>query len=131
MAMTDPIADMLTRIRNAVKSRHEKLDVPVSRIKLNILKILKDEGYIQNYRIVKEAGKDVIRIALKYVDGKNVILGIKRISKPGRRIYCSKDRIPRIRAGYGISIITTSRGLMTDSQARENGLGGEVLLAVW
>ncbi len=131
MALTDPIADMLTRIRNSVNSRHEKLDVPLSRIKLNILKILKDEGYIQNYRLVKEAGRDVIRIALKYVDGKNVILGIKRLSKPGRRLYCSKDRIPRIRGGYGVSIITTSRGLMTDSQARENGLGGEVLLAVW
>jgi len=131
MALTDPIADMLTRIRNSVNSRHEKLDVPASRIKVSILKILKDEGYIQNYRLVKESGRDVIRIALRYVDGKNVILGIKRLSKPGRRIYCSRDRIPRIRGGYGVSIITTSQGLMTDSQARENGVGGEVLLAVW
>ncbi|MGC8736799.1 MAG: 30S ribosomal protein S8 [Dissulfurimicrobium sp.] len=131
MGMTDPIADMLTRIRNAISARHDRVDMPSSKLKINIAKLMKDEGYILNYRIIKENGKDVLRIALKYVDKNPIILGLKRISKPGRRIYCSHNKLPTIRGGLGIAVISTSKGILTDVQAKNNKVGGELLCAIW
>ena len=134
MTMSDPIADMLTRIRNANTAKHDSVDVPSSKMKLSIAKILLDEGYIKNYEIVKdERGFDVIRIELKYGKDKNekIITGIKRISKPGLRVYASKDELPRVLGGLGIAIISTNNGVVTDKEARRLGVGGEVLAFVW
>jgi small subunit ribosomal protein S8 len=131
MSMTDPIADMLTRIRNAIHSGHDKVDVPASTLKVNIAGILKEEGFINNYRIIKDGKQGIIRITLRYVDGKSILKNLKRISKPGRRIYAGKDDIPVIRGGLGIAIVSTSRGVMTDAKAREMGVGGEIICAVW
>jgi small subunit ribosomal protein S8 len=131
MSMTDPIADMLTRIRNAITARHERVDIPSSRMKGSIAGLMKEESYISNYRVIKDRGQGVLRIFLRYSGGEPVILGIKRISKPGRRVYCRGDEIPRIRGGFGIAIVSTSKGILTDSQAREMGVGGEVVCAVW
>ena len=134
MTMSDPIADMLTRIRNANTAKHDSVDVPSSKMKLAIAKILLDEGYIAKYDIIKdENGFDVIRIELKYGKDKNekIITGLKRISKPGLRIYAAKDELPRVLGGLGIAIISTDKGVITDKEARAAGVGGEVLCFVW
>jgi len=132
MQITDAVADMLTRIRNAGKSRHGFVDVPASNLKKAIAKVLLDEGYITNFEIIEDSKQDIIRVTLKYSkDKKCVITGIKRISKPGLRIYADKDKMPKVLGGLGIAIISTSNGVMTDRTARENGIGGEVLAFVW
>jgi small subunit ribosomal protein S8 len=132
--MTDPIADLLTRIRNASRAEHEKLDIPASRLKVRIAEILKSEGFIKNFRIIEEAGRpgSVLRVYLKYGTGnEQIISGIVRVSKPGRRVYVGKDRIPSILGGMGVAILSTSRGVMTDREVRKQQLGGEVLAYVW
>ena len=130
--MTDPIADMLTRIRNALIAKHDSVDVPSSTIKKEIARILLEEGYIKSFRIVEEGVLKTIRIDLKY--GKNkqrVIVGIQRISRPGLRVYARKDEIPKVLGGMGIALLSTSSGVMTDKEARKQGVGGEVLAYVW
>ncbi len=133
MTMSDPIADMLTRIRNANTAKHDTVDVPSSKMKLAIANILVDEGYIAKYDIVEEGGFPIIRITLKYGADKNerVITGIKRISKPGLRIHAGKDEIPRVLGGLGVAILSTNKGVITDREARKLGVGGEVLAFVW
>ena len=130
--MTDTIADMLTRIRNALVAKHETVDVPSSGMKLAIVKILQDEGYIKGFEEIEDGIVRTIRIKLKYGPNKQkVIVGIKRISRPGLRVYCRKDEIPKVLGGLGIAILSTSRGIMTDREARKQGVGGEVLAYVW
>jgi small subunit ribosomal protein S8 len=132
MTMTDPIADMLTRIRNAARASHDSADIPASRFKINIAKVLKTEGYIKNFRIVSDGRHRVIRVFLNYDEhGQPVIGGLKRISKPSRRVYSRSDEIPSVLGGFGVSIVSTSRGLLTDKQAGELGVGGEVICSVW
>ena len=133
MNMTDPIADMLTRIRNGLNAGHETVVIPASKMKVEIAKILKAEGYINNYKVEGETAKDkTITIELKYSeDGQKVITGLKRISKPGLKVYAKVDAVPRVLNGLGIAIISTSKGLMTDRDARKNKLGGEVVAYVW
>jgi small subunit ribosomal protein S8 len=129
---SDPIADMLTRIRNSLMARHEKVDIPASKLKAEVARILKEEGYIVNYKTIEEGPQGVLRLFLrKSTDGTQVILGIQRVSKPGRRIYVNKDQIPRVQGGLGINILSTSRGLMTGRQAIRVGVGGEILANVW
>lgn len=129
----DPIADMLTRIRNANTAKHDTVDVPVSKMKLAIADILVDEGYIAKYELVGEGVERVIRITLKYGADKNekIISGLKRISKPGLRIYADKENLPKVLGGLGIAIVSTSQGVMTDKAARKAGIGGEVLAYIW
>ena len=130
--MTDTIADMLTRIRNALVAKHETVDVPFSTIKKAIAEILVEEGYIKSYEIIEDGLAKTIRIQLKYGPNKQrVIVGIKRISRPGLRVYARKDEIPKVLGGLGIAILSTSRGVMTDREARKLGVGGEVLAFVW
>lgn len=133
MGMTDPIADMLTRIRNANKARFKTVNVHMSQINLNIAKVLKKAGYVSNYDNVKdEKGYQMLKITLKYPDNKRtVITDIKRVSKPGRRVYVNSDGIPKVLNGYGISVLSTSRGVITDQEARELNVGGEVICNVW
>lgn len=133
MGMTDPIADMLTRIRNANKIRLKSVDVLLSRINLNIAKVLKKSGYITGYDIKKDTrGHQVLRVYLKYADmKKSVLTGIQRISKPGRRVYVRSERIPKVLNGYGIAILSTSRGVLTDKEANDAKVGGEILCNVW
>ena len=132
MQITDPVADMLTRIRNANTAKHESVDVPASNLKKAIAKILLDEGYIKSYEVVEDGTQGVIRIQLKYLAGKEkVISGLRRISKPGLRVYAGADELPRVLKGLGIAIISTSKGVMTDKAARANHVGGEVLAFVW
>ncbi|MDI6741339.1 MAG: 30S ribosomal protein S8 [Smithella sp.] len=133
MGMTDPIADMLTRIRNANKARFKTVNVSMSKMNVNISKVLKDAGYINNYDKVKsDEGQQMLEIILKYPDAKSkVITNIKRISKPGRRIYVPADNIPKVLNGLGISILSTSKGVVTDAEARELNVGGEILCNVW
>ena len=133
LVTTDPIADMLTRIRNAKAAKHKTVDVPSSNMKLSIAQILLDEGYIKSFEEIKDDNaQGVIRITLKYDEkGKKVIDGLKRISKPGLRVYASKDELPRVLNGLGIALISTSKGVVTDKKARELGLGGEVLAYIW
>ena len=133
MAMSDPIADMLTRIRNANTAKHDTVDVPSSKMKLAIAQILLDEGFIKKYDLIDEGSFKTIRITLKYGADKNekIISGIKRISKPGLRVYAGKDELPKVLGGLGIAIISTSKGVMTDKKAREAHVGGEVLAFVW
>ena len=133
MTMSDPIADMLTRIRNANTAKHDTVDVPASKMKLAIADILVKEGYVAKYDLVEDGGFQTIRMTLKYGKDKNekIISGIKRISKPGLRVYARKDNIPKVLNGLGIAIISTSRGIMTDREARKQGVGGEVLAYVW
>ncbi len=133
MSMTDPIADMLTRIRNGIMSRKARVQIPASRLKKHIAVILKDEGFITNYREVEGAGAHpVLEIDLKWTqDNRSAILGVKRISRPGQRRYVGKAQIPRVRGGQGIAILTTSLGVMSDRNARSNAVGGEVLCEVW
>lgn len=133
MAMSDPIADMLTRIRNANSARHNTVDIPSSRVKEAITKILVDEGFIKGYEIVGDTVKKNIRITLKYGRDKNekVISGIKRISKPGLRVYAGASDIPRVLNGLGLAIVSTNQGIVTDRQARAKGVGGEVIAYIW
>ena len=132
MQITDPVADMLTRIRKANTAKHESVDVPASNLKKAIAKILLDEGYIKSYEVVEDGTQGVIRIQLKYLAGKEkVISGLRRVSKPGLRVYAGADELPRVLKGLGIAIISTSKGVMTDKAARANHVGGEVLAFVW
>ncbi len=132
MQITDPIADLLTRIRNANSSRHESVDVPASNMKKAITQILLDEGYIKDFQVIEDGKQGVIRITLKYSPNKEkVISGIKRVSKPGLRIYAGAAELPRVLKGLGIAIISTSKGVMTDKEARKQNIGGEVLAFVW
>ena len=133
MQITDPIADMLTRIRNANNAKHDTVDVPASNMKKAIAQILLDEGYIKNFQIINDGTQGVIRITLKYLQpGKEkVISGLRRVSKPGLRVYVGADELPRVLRGLGIAIISTSKGVMTDKKARELHVGGEVLAFVW
>ena len=132
MQITDPVADMLTRIRNANTATHESVDVPAANLKTAIAKILLDEGYIKSYEVVEDGTQGVIRIQLKYLAGKEkVISGLRRVSKPGLRVYAGADELPRVLKGLGIAIISTSKGVMTDKKARANHVGGEVLAFVW
>ncbi len=130
--MTDPIADMLTRIRNASKAKLEKVDIPSSKLKLEIAKILKDEGYIKNLKMVKDRRQGVIRIYLKYTDEESpVIQGLKRVSRPGCRVYVGNAAIPKVMAGMGTAILSTPRGVQTGKQAKKDNVGGEVLCHIW
>ena len=131
--MTDPIADMLTRIRNANTAKHDTVDIPSSKMKLSIAKILLDEGYIKSYELVENGNFKDIRVTLKYGADKNekIISGLQRISKPGLRVYASKDELPRVLGGLGVAIISTNKGVVTDKEARKLGVGGEVLCFVW
>jgi len=134
MAMTDPIADLLTRIRNANQERHEKVMIPASRIKANIVRVLKEEGYIRNFRLQRnEQGHPVIKVYLKYEQNgrTGVIRGLRRVSTPGVRRYAHHDKIPRPLSGAGVSIVSTSKGVLTSSQARHQKVGGEILCEVW
>ena len=129
--VTDPIADMLTRIRNAKQMRYKEVEVPASKIKVEIARILKEQGFISNYKVSKDSIQNVITLELKYVQKEPVITGLKRISKPGLRVYASAQDIPRVLNGLGIAIISTSKGIMTDKEARTQNLGGEVLAYIW
>ena len=133
MTMSDPIADMLTRIRNANTAKHDTLDIPASKMKLAIADILLREGYIKKYDVIEDGNFKTIRIALKYGADKNerIITGIKKISKPGLRVYAGKEDMPKVLGGLGIAIVSTNQGVITDKQARELGVGGEVLAFVW
>ncbi|MDK2823766.1 MAG: small subunit ribosomal protein [Clostridia bacterium] len=132
MVMTDPIADFLTRIRNANMVMHEKVEIPASKTKKALAEILKKEGFVKDYEYIEDGKQGIIRIYLKYGSNREkVITGMKRISKPGLRVYCKKDEIPRVLGGLGIAIISTSQGIMTDKEARKTGLGGEVICYVW
>ena len=128
---SDPIADFLTRIRNASRAEHEKVDIPSSKLKLRMAEILKDEGFIKNFRIIEDNKQGTLRVYLKYVGSEKIISGIVRVSRPGRRIYVTKDKIPTILGGMGVAILSTSAGVMTDHQVRKQHLGGEVLAYVW
>lgn len=130
--MTDPIADMLTRIRNALKARLETVDIPSSKVKVNIAKILKDAGYIKNYKVIKDNKQGILQIFLRYgAKGESVVSEIKRVSKPSRRIYADKDAVPTVRNGMGLAILSTSKGLITDAEARKQAIGGEVICTFW
>ncbi len=132
MNITDPIADMLTRIRNASRSKHKTVDIPASNIKKSIADILFKEGYIKSYEDIANENQGIIRITLKYDEnGNKVISGLKRISKPGLRVYAAKDELPKVLNGLGIALISTSKGIVTDKEARQLGVGGEVLAYVW
>ena len=131
MNITDPIADMLTRIRNANTQRHETVDIPSSKLKKAIAEILFEEGYIKSFEEIEDNAQGIIRITLKYVKKQKVITGLKRISKSGLRVYATKDELPKVLGGLGIALISTSKGIMTDKNARKEGIGGEVLAFVW
>lgn len=132
MQSTDPIADMLTRIRNANSAKHESVDIPASNMKKAIAEILVEEGYIKNFQIIEDNKQGIIRVALKYgADKSKVISGLRRVSKPGLRVYASREELPRVLRGLGVAIISTSKGVMTDKKARNENVGGEVLAFVW
>jgi small subunit ribosomal protein S8 len=131
MVMTDPIADMLTRIRNANQMKHPTVDMPASKLKKEILELLKKEGYIISYRVVKGDVQDTLRVTLKYLNNTRVVKGLKRISKPGLRVYAKTNEIPKVLNGLGIAVISTSNGIVTDREARKQKVGGEILAYVW
>lgn len=132
MSMSDPISDFLTRIRNAHLAKHDRLDVPTSRLKVEVAKVLKDQGYIKNYRVIEAEPQGTLRVYLRYSsEGLPAISHVERVSKPGRRVYKGADDIPQVKNGLGVGIISTSQGLMTDAQARDSRLGGEILAQVW
>lgn len=132
MHITDPVADMLTRIRNANSAKHETVDIPASKVKKAIAEILNEEGYIKGYQVIDDGKQGIIKVTLKYGANKEKVLsGLKRISKPGLRVYASRDELPRVLKGLGIAIISTSQGIMTDKKARAKNIGGEVLAFVW
>jgi len=130
--ISDPIADLLTRIRNASRAEHEKVDIPASKLKVKITELLKDEGFVKNYRLIEDEKQGVLRVYLKYGAGnEKMISGLVRVSRPGRRVYVGKDKIPTILGGMGVAILSTSRGVMTDRESRRQQVGGEVLAYVW
>jgi small subunit ribosomal protein S8 len=130
--LTDPIADMLTRIRNSILIKAEKVDIPASRLKVEIAKIMKEEGFIKSYKIIKDKKQGVLRVTLKYApDNKPIVEGLKRISKPGRRVYVGKSEVPSVMSGMGIAVVTTPKGILTDKACRREGVGGEVLCYIW
>jgi small subunit ribosomal protein S8 len=132
MAMTDPIADMLTRIRNASMARLQKVDIPSSNVKVNIAAVLKNEGFVKNFKVISDDKQGILRVYLKFIDEKDPVINeIKRVSKPGSRRYVGCDEIPKIKSGLGIAILSTSKGVVTDKTAREAGIGGELLCTVW
>jgi small subunit ribosomal protein S8 len=132
MRLTDPVADMLTRIRNAINARHQKVDIPASKLKLEIARILKEEGYVSNFKATEEEGHKILRIYLKYANNNEAVISqVNRVSRPGCRVYVRRTEIPRVLGGMGINILTTPRGVMTGRQARKQGLGGELLCEVW
>ncbi len=132
MSMSDPLADMITRIRNAVMVNFRTVEVPLSTLKVGVAKVLKDEGFIEDYQILKETVQGTMRINLKYgANGEKVVTGLRRVSKPGKRIYVKSDKIPKVMSGLGIAVLSTSKGIITDRQARQLGVGGEVLCNVW
>jgi small subunit ribosomal protein S8 len=132
MSMTDPVSDLLTRIRNATAVRHDRMDIPASKMKLEIAKILKQEGYIRTFKMIEEGPQGIIRIYLKYADdGEPVIHGLRRVSRPGLRIYRKVGELPKVRNGLGVAVISTNRGVVTDEQARSLQVGGEVLCEIW
>ncbi|MFH1156805.1 MAG: 30S ribosomal protein S8 [Pseudomonadota bacterium] len=131
MAISDPVADMLTRIRNGGKAEFAKVDIPGSKLKLEVARVLKEQGYIKNFKFVEDDKQGILRVYLKYIDDKPVIYGLERISKPSRRIYKKSKDIKPVLNGLGISIVSTSKGVMTDKQAREMNVGGEVLCNIW
>ena len=132
MNVTDPVSDLLTRLRNAISARHEKADVPSSRFKVELARILKDEGYIKNYKVMDDRGGSLLRLYLKYDDtGNPVIHGLTRSSKPGRRYYARKDELPEVLGGLGVAIVSTSQGLLTGNDAKRRGVGGEIVCTVW
>jgi small subunit ribosomal protein S8 len=129
---SDPVADLLTRIRNGSRAEHEKVDVPSSKLKVRLCEILKDEGFIKNFRVLEDTKQNTLRVYLKYGPGnEKVISGLVRVSKPGRRVYVTHDKVPSILAGMGVAIVSTSRGVVTDRDARKQKVGGEVLAYVW
>jgi len=130
--MTDPIADMLTRIRNASMAGLEKVDMPASKMKIEITKILKEKGFIKSFKVVRDKKQGIIKISMKYLDNnEKALTGLKRVSTPGRRVYADKTRIPKVMGGYGISIISTSKGILIDEDCRQKGIGGEILCRIW
>ena len=130
--MTDPIADMLTRVRNASSARHESVDIPASRVKEAIAKILREEGFIQNFERINEGPQGILRVHLKYgAERKRALMGLRRISRPGLRVYARKDQLPRVLGGIGVAVVSTSKGIVTDEEARRLGRGGEVLCYIW
>jgi small subunit ribosomal protein S8 len=132
MGMTDPIADMLTRIRNGNSAKFSKVDIPASKIKIQIARILKDEGFIKNFKVIKDNRQGLLRLYLKFDDKNNQVLSsIRRVSRPSRRFYAKKDNIPKVLNGLGLSILTTSKGVMTEKEARKQGVGGEIICTVW
>lgn len=132
MVLTDPIADMLTRIRNAANVKHDTVDIPGSKLKVQLAKVLKDEGFIRDFKFMEDNKQGTLRVYLKYGENKQVVIsGIKRISRPGLRVYANKDEIPRVLGGLGVAVMSTSNGLMTGKAARSEGIGGEVLCYVW
>ncbi|HMF09294.1 MAG TPA: 30S ribosomal protein S8 [Thermoanaerobaculia bacterium] len=132
MKTSDPLSDLLTRLRNGMRAGHDRVDVPTSRVKEAVLKVLEEEGYIGSFRKVQDAGKTVLRVGLKYdSDGEPIVSGLERVSRPGRRVYARADAIPSVLGGLGMSLVSTSRGILTDKKARQSRLGGEVLCNVW
>jgi len=129
--LTDPVADMLTRIRNATRIKAEKIDIPISKMKLEVAKILKEEGFIRAYKILKDKRQGILRVIPKYVENESVISGLKRVSKPGRRVYVGSKEIPRVIGGLGVAILTTSKGVLSDKICRREGIGGEVICYIW
>ena len=129
--MTDPIADMFTRLRNAQQAGHPRVDVPRSKMKTHIAEILRDEGFIRNFKTIDDDRQGILRVYLKYQEGRGAITGLKRVSKPGRRVYVASDKVPRVLNGLGLALVSTSSGLVTDAVCREKGVGGEVVGYVW
>lgn len=132
MSMTDPLGDMLTRIRNAGQARFDKVDIPASRLKIALARIFKDEGFIKNYKVIKDNKQGILRIYLKYDEhNRPLIQRIERVSKPSRRVYATCEELPKVQGGLGVAVVSTSKGVMTDRQARKLGVGGEVLCQIW
>lgn len=129
--VTDPVSDMLTRIRNSLRIKAEKIDIPASKMKVEIARILKEEGFIKTYKILKDKRQGILRIVPRYVESESVLSGLKRVSKPGRRIYVGSKEIPKVMGGVGVAILTTSKGVMSDKACRREGVGGEVICYVW
>ncbi|MEW6386093.1 MAG: 30S ribosomal protein S8 [Thermodesulfobacteriota bacterium] len=132
MSMTDPLADMLTRIRNAGRAGFDKVDIPASRLKISLARVFKDEGFIKNYKVIKDNRQGLLRIYLKFDDQQKLLIqGLRRISRPGRRVYAGHEELPRVQGGLGVAVISTSKGVITDRQARKLKVGGEVLCEIW
>lgn len=132
MKTSDPLSDLLTRLKNGMRAGHERVDVPSSRVKEAVLKVLEEEGFVASFRKVQEGGRPVLRVGLKYDhEGEPIVTGLERVSRPGRRVYARADEIPKVLGGLGVSIVSTSKGIVTDRAARQSGLGGEVLCNIW